>query len=366
MILALGFAATRLSAAETNVEIQGFSSGSIIWTTDLTDANFTIEWASSAEGPWSNDWNSLYHQSITDATMSVNVPMFFRVALESLDSEWVTVAEPNNPVDDTGYGKVWHSYEISKYEINNAQYAEFLNAVDPGGTNPLSLYSANMASHPAGGIVWDNRMPVGEQYIVKDDMEDKPVVFVSYWDCLRFINWLHNGKGSGGTGDGAYLLTSVNPANGSVSLKPGANYFMPSEDEWYKAAYYDPMLDDYWQYPTKSDSAPTVARVDSIGNITNDTDSIANYNSGAVWNGQTGNVTTVGSGGPGSESPYGVADLGGNAYEWNEGIISSDYRCVRGGCWYSAAAILSSTTRQAFSPDQEFSGVGFRVCRPAP
>jgi hypothetical protein len=42
--------------------------------------------------------------------------------------DWVTVGNPGNAADDTGYGAVAGTYQIGKYEVTNAQYAEFLNA----------------------------------------------------------------------------------------------------------------------------------------------------------------------------------------------------------------------------------------------
>ena len=66
--------------------------------------------------------------------------------------------------------------------------------------------------------------------------------------------------------------------------------------------------DDYWLYPTRSNNEPTVATADETGNVNNATDNVANYLRGADWNGQDGNVTTVGSGGAGSASFHGAFD----------------------------------------------------------
>src|ERR1700752_2364486 len=64
--------------------------------------------------------------------------------------DWVPVGNPGNAADGTGFGSVASGYQISKYEITNAQYAEFLNAVADTDTN--GLYNANMSSG-TGGIV---------------------------------------------------------------------------------------------------------------------------------------------------------------------------------------------------------------------
>ena len=79
---------------------------------------------------------------------------------------------------------------------------------------------------------------------------------------MRFVNWLENGQGSGATESGVYTISDGVSETRSAS----ANFFIPSEDEWYKAAYYDPRSeaaggppgdDNYWLYPTQSDTAPT-------------------------------------------------------------------------------------------------------------
>ena len=80
-------------------------------------------------------------------------------------------------------------------------------------------------------------------YTAKPNMGDKPVNFVSWYDAIRFANWLNNGQGDGDTETGAYTLLggTPTPSNGSsITRNPGATWFLPSEDEWYKAAYYQP------------------------------------------------------------------------------------------------------------------------------
>ena len=96
-----------------------------------------------------------------------------------------------------------------------------------------------------------------------------------------------------------------------------SRYFIPTENEWYKAAYYDPRsvaeggpAGNYWLYPTQSNSAPTQATANANGDISNPGNNVVNFLSGADWNGQDGNVTTVGS--AGSDSYYGTFDQGGN------------------------------------------------------
>ena len=279
--------------------------------------------------------------------------------------EFVTVGNPGNENDTTGFGAVADNFNIGKYEVTNSQYAEFLNAV--AAADPNGLYDSLMGSSARGGITQSGTSG-SFTYTVKANMGDKPVVYVSFWDACRFCNWLDNGRPSGGqdnstTEDGAYTLTATNPDNATVDRNAGAKFFIPSEDAWYKAAYHQPGADanDYWLYPTQSNSEPTVATADATGNINNDSVNIANYDRGADWNGVDGNVTTVGSGGPGSASFYGVFDMGGNVWEWNEARLGGR-RILRGGASDTgSAAGLASFLRNYSDAYFGNGGVGFRV-----
>jgi formylglycine-generating enzyme required for sulfatase activity len=111
----------------------------------------------------------------------------------------------------------------------------------------------------------------------------------------------------------------------------------------------------------RTNSAPTIATADSVGNISNPGSNVANYNLGADWNSQNGNVTTVGSAGALSDSFYGTADQGGNVWEWNEALISGSFRGLRGGSWSFSSNSLAASIRYSFNPTDEDSNVGFRV-----
>lgn len=280
-----------------------------------------------------------------------------------------------------GRGAVGYDYKIGRYEVTNAQYAQFLNAV--AAADPNALFNLAMATDPRGGITRSGTSG-SYTYAVKAFMGDKPVNFVSWFDALRFCNWLHNGRpaaaqGSTTTEGGAYTLTAPtaitlpgsDPNHGANGRNTGARFWLPSENEWYKAAYHDPVdagadageTADYWLYPTQSDVTPTLAKADLDGNIDNDTANIANHERAADWNGQTGNVTTVGSGGPGNTSPYGASDMGGNVWEWNEQLFGTD-RGQRGGSWSTFSIGLESSALNFDFPTNEGALVGFRIAGP--
>ena len=77
-----------------------------------------------------------------------------------------------------------------------------------------------------GGIAFSAGAPSGSKYSVKTNMGNKPVNYVSFFDAMRFTNWLENGQGNGGTESGVYTI-----GNGTNETRaPGASYFLPSEN----------------------------------------------------------------------------------------------------------------------------------------
>ena len=247
-------------------------------------------------------------------------------------------------------------------EVTNSQYAMFLNAV--AESDPNGLYNQKMGSDPRGGI---RRIDFGGfiVYSTKPDMPNKPVNFVSWLDATRFANWLHNGKPTGAqapgtTETGAYDLTIRDPGENAVRHH-GANWFLPNRIEWDTAAYSDPSITGQWLYPTRSNTAPQPATAATNGDVDNQGLNIANYDNGAVWNQQTGNVTTVGGCGSLSASYWGTYDQGGNVAEWVEN--GDEDRVVRGGSYRSDATSLEQTTTETQRFDVERAGIGFRVAR---
>jgi sulfatase modifying factor 1 len=278
--------------------------------------------------------------------------------------DYVPVGHAGNAADaTTGYGAVGYEYQIGKYEVTNAQYSAFLNAADPTGVNANGLYSTSMGSNARGGITYTAGAASGAKYTLRTSMGDKPVVFVSWYDSARFSNWLGNGQGSGSTETGAYTL---NGNTGIITKNVGAAVWLPSEDEWYKAAYYDPTVgastNNYWLYPTQSDTVPTsaAAAAGGTGDITNPGANVANYSNGADWNSQNGNLTTVGS--AAANNYFGTADQGGNVREWNDAVISGTSRGRRGGAWNDGEGGQRASNRSNTGvPADENAFIGFRV-----
>ena len=139
-------------------------------------------------------------------------------------------------------------------------------------TDTYGLYSSGMAVVGGGwhgcGIIQSGSSG-SYSYSVTGSYSQPtcPVYDVSWGDAARFCNWLQNGQptgaeGAGTTETGAYTLNgaTTNAALMAVTRNAGATYFIPSENEWYKAAYYDPNKPGgagYWTYPTQSNTAPS-------------------------------------------------------------------------------------------------------------
>jgi len=272
----------------------------------------------------------------------------------------VPVGNPENDNDvETGYGSVDKAYVIGKYEVTNAQWREFLTA-KASITDPHGLYNLAMAG-TYGGIdrTWSADHYV---YTAKGDDENwdgRPVNYVSFWDAARFCNWLHNGQGSGGdTETGAYI--NIDDQD-TFARQPGAKYFIPTENEWYKAAYYDPNkggvgIPGYWDYPMMSDD-PTVPNNDLTAP---DGGNNANFYQSGYTIGPEYYTTLVGEF-EFSESPYGTFDQGGNLWEWNETAIFGSSRALRGGGWGYNSGLLHASYRYGLDPSYEDAYKGFRV-----
>jgi len=275
---------------------------------------------------------------------------------ETINIETFTVGDPGNPEDPaTGFGSVGYSYSIGKYEVTNSEFVAFLNAVDPKGTNPSGVYNEQMASDTRGGILFNADAPTSSKYRLKANMGNKPVVYVNWFDAARFCNWMSNGQGAATMETGAYTLAGLgegvvaSPAKNAINPNTGfpPTWWIPSENEWYKAAYYDPETDrpagPYWAYPTRSDTVPAVATANAAGDISNPGPNVANYN--YAWDSTNGNVTTVGSAGVRSASFYGTFDQGGDVAEIVD--VSSTRLNLRGGSWEDAAAALEKSGGQS-------------------
>jgi formylglycine-generating enzyme required for sulfatase activity len=266
--------------------------------------------------------------------------------------DWTYVGDPGNACDTQTqrcFGAVDYSYYIGTYEVTNAQYAAFLNSV--AAADPYALYNPNM-SDPSGnhsGGITRSGVSGSYTYDLIAGREDLPVGWVSWYDAARFVNWMNNGQGSGDTETGAYPLLggTPTPSNGlDVVRSSAATIALPTEDEWYKAAYYNALSQSYFDYPAASNTQIVCSAPGATPNTAN-CDGV--------------DFTDVGSY-TGSASPYGTFDQGGNINEWNEAVFTGiSGRGVRGGGIGSHATSLAASFRSGAPAINEVPFLGFRI-----
>jgi formylglycine-generating enzyme required for sulfatase activity len=273
--------------------------------------------------------------------------------------DWVGVEGAGNACDAQPqgcFGAVAAAFSIARTEVTNAQYAEFLNAV--ANDDPNALYNPTMASSGAGhGGITRSGSAGDFAYSPVAGRENLPVNYVSFYDALRFANWLHNGQPVGAQGpltteSGAYPITAQGIADNSIARSAEASVALASEDEWYKAAYYNIATEAYFDYPAGSDTASVCAAPSATANR-------ANCGALAGTPG-AGNLTAAGSY-TGAASPNGTVDQGGNVWEWNEAVVDDTSRGLRGGSFNHNVSNLKASTRSNTLPDAESNIMGFRV-----
>ena len=262
---------------------------------------------------------------------------------------WTPVGDPGNacdPQSDGCFGAVGYSYSIGTYEVTNAQYAEFLNA--KATSDPLGLYNEQMGSG-FGGITRSGASG-SFAYSAIVGRENMPVNWVSWYDAVRFANWMNNGQGNSDTETGGYTLLGGTPipSNGTTVTRNAATTIaMTSEDEWYKAAYYGAVSTSYFDYPAGSNTQTTCA----VPGATTNTANCGNV---------VGDLTDVGSY-IGSTSPYGTYDQGGNVWELTDRLGFAGSRGLRGGNFVANAVHLAAFTFRGSTASSEFADEGFRL-----
>jgi formylglycine-generating enzyme required for sulfatase activity len=286
--------------------------------------------------------------------------------------ETVTVDNPGNEGELSGEGAggygpdricgaVDYVYNIGKFEVTAGQYTEFLNAVADDDT--YGLYNTFMAdpSGSKGCNIQRSGSSPSYSYGVAGDWAGRPVNYVSWGDAARFCNWMHNGQPTGAqdlttTEAGSYYLNGATSDTEvlAVGREPDATWVIPSEEEWYKAAYYDTGSSVYYDYPTSTDSVPSNDLIDP------DPGNNASFYEDGYTIGSPYYRTVVGDF-ENSESPYDTFDQGGNVWEWNEAVIDASWRGLRGGSFYTAGYYVHAAYRHSNNPSFEYYTTGFRV-----
>jgi len=259
--------------------------------------------------------------------------------------DFVTIGNPGNAADTTGspnpVGRVDYIYYLGKYEISRSMIEK---------ANPnlgLSFEITQTSLRHFGG-----------------DGPDRPATGISWNEAARFVNWLNTSKGyhPAYNFEGAreamintdIVLWGENQYSGDNRFRhKDAHYFLPSVDEWYKAAYGSP--DGTWSdFPTASNNPPV-----SVVGGTDAGSAVWGMN----WPGSPADIYNAG-----GASAYGTIGQGGNISEWNESAFDgtnddpSEPREMRGGSWVNSFEYLDASNRQSYGPGLEASEfIGFRI-----
>jgi formylglycine-generating enzyme required for sulfatase activity len=254
--------------------------------------------------------------------------------------DFVTIGNPGNAADTTGspnpVGSVAYSYRIGKYEVSRDMITKANSAGSLGVTmSDMNGYGGNGVNKPASGTSW--------------------------YEAAKYVNWLNTSTGNTAAykfdGSGNFQLWSAGDAGydaNNLFRNSLAKYWLPSRNEWYKAAYGSP-TGTWYDYPTGSNSAPTAVANGTAANTA--VYILQNY-------GRPADITSAG-----GLSPYGTMAQGGNVWEWTETAIDgrnntvNENREIRGGNQYYGidADSLGAAGIYDLYPTDELRTLGFRV-----
>ena len=254
--------------------------------------------------------------------------------------DFVTIGNPGYAADTTGspkpVGSVAYSYKIGKYEVSR----DMITKANSAGS--LGITMSDMNSYGGNGV-------------------NKPATGTSWYEAAKYVNWLNTSTGNTAAykfdGSGNFQLWSAGDAGydaNNLFRNSLAKYWLPSRNEWYKAAYGSP-TGTWYDYPTGSNSAPTAVANGTAANTA--VYILQNY-------GRPADITSAG-----GLSPYGTMAQGGNVWEWTETAIDgrnntvNENREIRGGNQYYgiAADSLGAAGIYDVYPTDELLTLGFRV-----
>lgn len=289
------------------------------------------------------------------------------------DFQWATIGDVGNPAygggpngELAGRGSVGYAYRISRHELTSAQFLEFVNTFWNSAQIPLSSWTVGTS-----GIQPDLVGP----YHLRDDYPNAamiPVIGLNWRSAAQYCNWLHNGKSSDPSSlqSGAYAVSTfgTNPDGtftDQLTRSPGAKFWIPSLDEWMKAAHYDPNkfgtgLGGWWESPNGTD-LPLMNGPPGIGQ----TSGAGSYNWGSppVYI-PLGAYSDV-------QSPWGLWDVSGGAAEWTESVDNPAAPSSRAidGSWAGAPAFstnLDLAHGTDFLPPDALGYAGLRIASAVP
>ena len=248
------------------------------------------------------------------------------------DFTWRAVGNAGNAANPvTGLGRVMEDYRISAYDTTISQYVNFLNGSDAGKQGDYGVYNTSIGKTPTNTTSAISRSGTagGYTYSLSDSrFANQPVNNVNWFSAARFVNWYANNKSTAATATetGSYALNGATTGN-IVPRSAGAKIFLPSADEWTKAAFYNAAAQNYYLWPTQSNSAPATELPGVSGLVT--TPNTANYKLEATTTDVR--MTNVGAY-VNTTSTYGLFDMLGNVTQMTDtaGTNATTFRAFGG------------------------------------
>ncbi|MGC6551337.1 MAG: formylglycine-generating enzyme family protein [Rubripirellula sp.] len=262
----------------------------------------------------------------------------FGSGANEFDLEFVAIGNVGNTADQTSIpspiGSVAYAYQMGKYEVSRGMINSYNTLFGTSNSREITMQTlagSNTSGEAAGGISWN--------------------------EAARFINWLNMEKGysaaykflTDGVNDNASAWDSSDAGyDGSNPYRNrNAVFVLPTLDEWYKAAYFNPVDGSWRDYASLDGNLPSVTSGGTSPNT-------------AVYNNQPGPAEITQAGGL---NAYGIMGMNGNVREWDSSLAGTDNRGLLGGSWSENASFLAASFRNDRYPDNEYMTNGFRIAQ---
>jgi formylglycine-generating enzyme required for sulfatase activity len=208
---------------------------------------------------------TLFHAPTARAEVDPATGIDFVTVGATGNAPWAGDGSPQDSA--IGRGRVDYEYRIGKFEVTTAEWVEFFNAAGDRPLNDAIPFLNFPTFWSAFGVTPNS--PGGVRFGISPQWANLPVGDITWRTAALYCNWLHNGKALNREAflTGAYDVSTFGSSNGNrtftdqLTRSPGAKYFIPSWDEWLKAAHYDPNKQNpngttggWWKYSNASSS----------------------------------------------------------------------------------------------------------------
>ena len=264
--------------------------------------------------------------------------------------DFVTIGDPGNrdtTLEETagpfGYpgdhvGGVEYEYRIAMTEVTTAEYFEFVVAYFP-----IFMKGNTLPGWPPFTGRWIS-ISSGSPEITQAYANSPAAMGWEF--AARYVNWLHNGKvneewafETGVYDTSTFTFNDDGTFNHQEAHHSKARYWIPTRDEWTKAAYWDPNKKTgeggYWRFPNTSDIEPIPELLPQDG---------GERNAGLVSEGWPLAVGSF----PNVLSPWGIPDMAGGVAEHSETAYSDNFEPQR---WWLGSDYLDTSYGRQTSND---------------